>query len=94
MTSRMLKWLAGTLLVVTVSGCGGSSGSSQSAGSPSPANATVQTSPHSTRTSAEADNSATSKGTAKDTRQGATPADKAEAEKSVNELTNALNQLN
>lgn len=93
MTSMKLKWLAGTLLVLAVSGCGDSSGS-QAAGSPSPANATVQNSPHPARASAEADNSATGKATGKDTRQSATPAEKAEAEKSVNELANALNQLN
>jgi hypothetical protein len=93
MASNMLKWLAGTLLVVTVTACGQSSGGT-GAKSPAAQQTTSGSSPQSTRVSAGADQAATDNSDTHRTGQSATPADKAEAEHNVNELANALNQLN
>jgi uncharacterized protein involved in copper resistance len=93
MASNMLKWLAGILLVVTVSACGQNAGGT-GAKSPAAQQTTSGSSPQSTRASAGADHAAIDNSDTHHPGQNATPADKAEAEHNVNELANALNQLN
>jgi hypothetical protein len=93
MASNMLKWLAGTLLVVTMTACGQSSGGTGEK-NPAAQQTTSGNSTQSTSASTGADQTSTGNSNTHHTGQSATPADKAEAEHNVNELANALNQLN